>query len=68
MGYSTTLYRLKPETRTCLGQELDMSGENCLGNSGNFRNHPKTQYSTEFGVGPIEYIYISMCMWYMDKL
>jgi hypothetical protein len=31
----------KPETRTCLGPEMDMSRENCLGISGNFGNCPK---------------------------
>jgi hypothetical protein len=37
-----------------------MSGENYLGSSGNC---PKKRYSTDFDVGPIEYIYV----WHMGK-
>jgi hypothetical protein len=40
-----------------------MSGENCFGSSENIGNRPKTQYSTDFGIEPIEYIYV----WYMEK-
>jgi hypothetical protein len=35
-----------------------MSGENCFGSSENIGNRPKTQYSTDFGIEPIEYIYM----------
>jgi hypothetical protein len=47
-----------PANRICPGQRPDISGENCLDSSGNFVNRLKTQYSTNFGVGPIEYIYV----------
>jgi hypothetical protein len=40
-GVLSPLYRLKPETRTCPGQRPDMSGENCLGSSENFKKLPK---------------------------
>jgi hypothetical protein len=46
----------------------DMSGGNYLSNFKNFRNHLKSQYPTDFGVGPIEYIYMCVCVGYMDKL
>jgi hypothetical protein len=39
-----------------------MSGENCLGSSRNFRNYPKTRYSMDFGVGPIEHICVCVCV------
>jgi hypothetical protein len=39
-----------------------MSAENCLSSSRNFENCPKTRYSMDFGVGPIEYIYIYVCV------
>jgi hypothetical protein len=40
-----------------------MSGENCLGSYGNFENYLKNGNSTDFGIGPIEYIYVL----HMDK-
>jgi hypothetical protein len=47
-----------------------MSGKNCLSSSENIRNCPKNRYSMDFGVGPIEYMYVCtcVCVWYMDKL
>jgi hypothetical protein len=36
-----------------------MPGENCRGSSENFRNYLKNRHSTDFGVGPIEYIYVA---------
>jgi hypothetical protein len=58
-GMGSPLYRLKPETRICLGpgaghirlclgQRPDMSGESCLSSFRNFKNRPKTRYSTDF--------------------
>jgi hypothetical protein len=38
-----------------------MSGENRLSSFGNFENRLKTRYSTDFGVGPIEYMYACVC-------
>jgi hypothetical protein len=35
---SPLIYRMKPETWICPSHEPDMSGENCLGSSENFRN------------------------------
>jgi hypothetical protein len=51
-----------PANRICPGQRSDMSDENCIGIFGNLVNRPKTQYPTDFDVGPIEYIYIYIYM------
>jgi hypothetical protein len=58
----------KPKSRTCPASWIcpshrpDMSSENCLDSFENFRNYLKKWYSTDFGVGPIEYIYV----WHTD--
>jgi hypothetical protein len=39
-----------------------MSDENCLGGSKNIKNHLKTRYPTDFVIGPIEYIYVCVCV------
>jgi hypothetical protein len=45
-----------------------MSDENCLSSSENFRNHPKTRYSLDFDIGPIEYIYVCVVHGQVKKI